>query len=193
LGIGRISNTAKLHPSLLLEESYNARGSQEHDPEDDPEAVGIINEGVIQVLAKDVGNEHGGQHNDREQGEDAHDFIRFVGQEGVVGFFQGPHRVFVRLQVVFHLAPVTQEVREIGFHFLAKELGPFVFQRIKNITLGDYDAKEINNVCFGERDFLEHLRLLALEDSAFDLVELPVNARKLGKGAFPEFVEHVEQ
>lgn len=127
LAIRRTSNTSdpvargRLHPPFLFEEYDHYCGSQSHDRKHDPEVIGIIKEGMFKVLAKDVRNEHGREHNHREKSENLYNLVRSIGKERIVCCFECLDCFFVRDEIVFNLAPVGGKVGEIGIKFLTKE------------------------------------------------------------------------
>ncbi|KKT87526.1 MAG: hypothetical protein UW87_C0031G0003 [Candidatus Moranbacteria bacterium GW2011_GWC2_45_10] len=157
----------------------------------DPEAVGVVAERDRGAHGQDVRIDGHRKHNGREDREDLHRHVQFVGKQGIVGLFQRLDRFFVGFQRVPEADVRADQVRKIRLDVGRDERGVFLDQGFKDGSLRFQRPSEIENVALDDGYFEHHLFFLAIENLVFDLEQVFMDMVELGKTAFQQKGNHV--
>lgn len=148
-----------------------------------PEGVRVFPEGDVGAHGENIGVDRHREHNRREDREDLHREVELIGEEGVVGCFEGLDNFLVVFEDVPKADIGADEILKIDFEGAWNEWAFFLKERLDDGSLRFQCPAEIENVSLYNGDFEDHLFFFSVEDAFLDRVEVlgdVVEAREAG-------------
>ena len=149
----------------------------------------IFGKGKLDVHAIDAGNERQGQHDNGDDGEDAHDLVDAIAGEGISGFGKAVDDLIVFIDDIAQFEEVIGDITEVFFHLIVQNRVLDGFQLLHDGDLLADDAAQRDDIAAQQSDLLDDTLGVGCEELVFDGVDAPVHLAQYGKDVIHQLVD----
>lgn len=155
-----------------------------------PKSIGIVHEGDANAHGHHSGVGTDRKGDGRKNREDFHGDVEFIGEEGIVGGFEGLDDFFVVFEDIPDADIGADQILEIDFEFIWNERAFFLNDGFDNGTLWFDGATKVEDVSFDKRNFQHHFFFIVTKDLLFDIVQVFGNMIQSRKAGFKKYFKH---
>ncbi len=150
--------------------------------------MGIFCKGKLDIHAIDAGDERKRQHDDRDNGKDAHDLVDAIARQRIGGFGEAVDDLVVFVGDVTQLEEVIGDIAEILLHIIVQDGVIDGFELLHNGDLLADDATQGDDIAAQQSDLLDDALGIGFEEGVFDGVDTAVHLAQDGKDVIHQLI-----